>query len=91
MHMIQVMAGGALLLAVFALFGRLWGGDAAAIATGAKFFIPVWLVVALINMWVGITKAGYTVSQELPILLIVFAVPAAIAALTVWQLTRIAE
>lgn len=89
--MIQVMAGGGLLLAVFALFGKLWGGDVAAIAAGAKFFIPVWLVVTLVNMWVGVTKAGYTVAQELPILLIVFAVPAALAGLVIWQMLRVVE
>jgi cytochrome oxidase assembly protein ShyY1 len=39
-------------------------------------------------MWVGVTHAGYTVRDELPILLIVFAVPAVIAAIAVWQLSR---
>lgn len=76
---------------MFALFGKLWGGDIAAIATGAKLFIPVWLAVTLVNMWVGVTKAGYTVAQELPILLIVFAVPAAVAGLIIWQMLRVAE
>ena len=88
MHMLLVIAGGILLLGVFALFGKLWGGDLPGIAVGAKFFIPVWLMVALINMWVGVTRAGYTVAQELPILLVVFAVPAIIAAIAVWRLTK---
>lgn len=88
MHMAMVMGGGALLLGVFALFGRLWGHDAAGIALAAKWFIPVWAAVALVNMWVGVTKAGYTVMQELPILLVVFAVPAALALLVTWQFTK---
>jgi hypothetical protein len=88
MHMLLVILGGLLLLGVFALFGKLWGGDVSGVVTGTKFFIPLWLVIALINMWVGVTKAGYTVAQELPILLVVFAVPAAIAAIAVWQLAR---
>ncbi len=88
MHMLLVIAGGILLLGVFALFGKLWGGDLSGIAVGAKFFIPVWLMVALINMWVGVTKAGYTVAQELPILLVVFTVPTIVAAFAVWQLTK---
>ena len=50
--------------------------------------MPVWLVVALVNMWVGVTRAAYTVAQELPILLVVFAVPAVIAALVARQLAR---
>lgn len=88
MHMLLVITGGVVLLGVFMLFGRLWGGDAAGMTLAARVFIPVWLLVALINMWVGVTKAGYTVGQELPILLVVFAVPAVIAALLAWQLVR---
>lgn len=89
MHMLQVILGGLALLGVFALFGKLWGGDAAAIALAAKAFIPAWLVIALVNMWVGVTKAGYTVQQETPILLIVFLVPAIVAGLVIWQCAKV--
>lgn len=88
MHMLLVIVGGAVLLGVFLLFGKLWGGDPAGMATGARLFVPAWLVVALVNMWVGVNKAGYTVAEELPILLVVFAVPAGLAALIAWQLAR---
>ncbi|GLK82295.1 hypothetical protein [Ancylobacter defluvii] len=88
MHMLLVITGGVLLLGVFALFGKLWGGDVAGVAAAAKVFVPVWLVVALVNMWIGVTKAGYTMVQELPILLVVFALPAVIAALFAWRLAR---
>lgn len=88
MHMLLVIAGGVILLGVFALFGKLWGADVAGIAAGARLFIPVWLVVAITNMWVGVTKAGYTVAQELPILAVVFIVPAILAAALVWQLAK---
>ena len=88
MHMAMVIGGGALLLGVFALFGRLWGHDAAGVALAAKWFIPVWAAVALVNMWVGVTKAGYTVMQELPILVVVFAVPAVLALLVTWHFTK---
>jgi hypothetical protein len=86
MHMAMVVFAGLLLLAVFALFGRLWGHDAANVALAAKWFIPVWAAVALVNLWVGVTKAGYTLAQELPILAVVFAVPALAAVFTAWQL-----
>ncbi|MDH6230765.1 hypothetical protein M2281_001337 [Mesorhizobium soli] len=85
MHMLLVITGGLLLCGVFALFGKLWDGDMTGVVTGLKLFVPVWLVVAFINMWVGVTKAGYTFAQELPILLVVFAVPAVIAAVLAWQ------
>ena len=88
MHMAAVIVGGLLLLGVFSLFGRLWGGDVAGVIAGAKIFMPVWLAIALVNMWVGVTRAGYTVAQELPILAVVVAVPVATAAVTIWQLTR---
>lgn len=88
MHMAMVIVGGLLLLAVFAVFGRLWGHDTAGIALAARWFVPVWAGVALINMWVGVTTAGYTVMQELPILLVVFAVPAAVALVVAWQIAK---
>ncbi|MCJ8151173.1 hypothetical protein [Shinella sedimenti] len=88
MHMLLVIVGGVILLGVFALFGKLWGADVAGIAAGARLFIPVWLVVAITNMWVGVTKAGYTVTQELPILAVVFIVPAVLAGGLAWQLAK---
>ena len=88
MHVVMVIAGGIILLGVFLLFGKLWGGDAIGGATAAKFFIPIWLAVAIVNLWVGVSKAGYSMREELPILLIVFAVPAATAALAIWLFSR---
>lgn len=88
MHMLLVIVAGVLLLGVFALFGKLWGGDVAGIALAAQYFLPVWLLVALTNAWVGVTKAGYSVSEELPVLLVVFLIPAAIAGFAAWQLLK---
>ena len=88
MHMAMVIGGGFVLLGLFLLFGQLWGGSAPDLALAAKLFIPAWLVVSLVNMWVGVTKAGYSVRDELPILLVVFLVPAAIACIAAWRLAR---
>ncbi|MGQ1215117.1 hypothetical protein ACT4Z6_10650 [Acinetobacter baumannii] len=88
MHMAMVIGGGIILLGLFLFFGKLWGVEAPQYVCAAKAFIPVWLVISLVNMWVGVTKAGYSVSQELPILLIVFAVPAIVAGLVIWQLMK---
>lgn len=88
MHMLMVIAGGVVLLGLFLWFGRLWGSGAADLALAAKAFMPVWLAVCLVNMWVGVTRAGYSVREEMPILAVVFAVPAALAALAVWRLAR---
>lgn len=81
MHMAMVIGGGVVLLGLFLLFGKLWGVEAPQYALACKLFIPVWLLIALMNMWVGVSKAGYSVSQELPILLVVFAIPAIAAGL----------
>jgi hypothetical protein len=69
------------------LAGKLFRGSGAT-ADAAKYFIPLWLVAALINMWVGVSRAGYTVAQETPILLIVFAIPAAVALFIWWRFSR---
>ena len=81
MHMAMVVGGGVVLLALFLLFGKLWGGADPDFALAAKAFIPVWLIVSLV-------KAGYSVRDELPILFIVLAVPAALAGLVVWRIAR---
>jgi hypothetical protein len=88
MHIVMVIGGGFVLFGLFLLFGKLWGGAEPDYALAAKAFIPVWLVVALVNMWVGVTKAGYSVREEAPILVLVFAVPAALAAFLIWRLAR---
>ena len=36
-------------------------------------------------MWIGVTRAGYSVAEEAPIFLLVFAVPAAMALLVLWR------
>jgi hypothetical protein len=86
--MLKVIAGGTVLLGVFLLFGHLWGGAQASLATAAKLFVPAWLAVSAVNLWIGVSRAGYTIAEELPILLIVFAVPAVLAAVAVWHYTR---
>lgn len=81
MHTIMVIAGGLVLLGLCVLIGRLIGVP---LASAALAFVPLWLVGAGINMWVGVSRAGYTVAQEFPIFLVVFAVPAVAALLVRW-------
>jgi hypothetical protein len=45
----------------------------------------VWLAIAAVNMWLGVAKAGYSVSVEFPIFALIFAVPAAAAVLVRWR------
>src|SRR3989442_9226322 len=78
-HTLKVIAGGFVLLGVCLLIGRWLGGPTPAIGMigAVKVFIALWLVAAGINMWFGVSKAGYSVAEEAPIFLVVFAVPAA--------------
>jgi hypothetical protein len=87
MHTIYVIAGGFALLALCLLTARLATGTAPALAKAALVFLPLWLIGAAINMWIGMTKAGYSVREELPIFLVIFAVPAVVAVL-VWMRYR---
>jgi len=80
-----IIAAGLVLLGLFALGGWRFGGGAQPTVTAAKIFIPVWLVAALINMWIGVSRAGYTVAEELPIALVIFALPAAVAGFIWWK------
>lgn len=82
MHTAMVVGGGLLLLLLFAILGKVSG---IGIGKAAVWFIPVWLVCAAVNMWVGVNHAGYTYAQEFPIFLAVFAVPAVIAAFLAWR------
>lgn len=88
MHMAMVIGGGIVLLGVFLLFGRLWGVTGPAYGAAAMSFLPVWLLVAIANLWVGVAKAGYTLRAELPILAVVFIVPALASALVIWRTAR---
>jgi hypothetical protein len=44
-------------------------------------FVAIWLVISGANLWVGVTKAGYILYEELPIFLLIFAVPTVVAIL----------
>jgi hypothetical protein len=82
-----IILGGFILWGVFIaaawMLQRL-GPTSASLATGG--FIAVWFLIAAINMWVGVTRAGYTFREELPIFLLIFALPAAVAVLVRWKL-----
>jgi hypothetical protein len=81
LHTVKVIAAGFALLLLCLVVGHRFGGvDRSALA-----FIPLWLVGAGINMWFGVTKAGYSVREELPFFFLVFLVPAVAALLVYWR------
>ncbi len=84
MRTVTIILGGFLLLGLCLLAAR-WIGGTGTMATAARVFIPIWLAVALLNMWVGVARAGYSVGEELPIFLLIFAAPALVALLVWWK------
>jgi len=80
MHALMIITVGLGVLGIFCIFGKARAG-LPGVVRAAKVFLPVWLVASLINLSVGVLKAGYTVAQELPILLAVFGTPALAALL----------
>jgi hypothetical protein len=86
MHTVKVIAGGFLLLALCLVAGRLLGGagQPSLLARSALVFVALWFIGAGINMWVGVTRAGYSVKEETPFFFVVFLIPTAVA-LLVWR------
>ena len=81
MHTIKILLLGFVLLGVFVFVGRALGNGSKA----ALYFLPAWLVAAGINLWFGVAKAGYSLRDETPIFLLIFAVPSALALLAWWK------
>jgi hypothetical protein len=80
------LLAGLLLLASFLVLAKLFSSNyvsAAGVATTA--FVLLWLALTGFNMWVGVTKAGYSASEEWPVLLLLFGVPAIVAGVLKWK------
>jgi hypothetical protein len=85
MHSAIVVGIGFVVLGLSMSLGHALGGTKGA-AKFALYFLPVWLLAAAANMLIGIKSAGYSAADELPVLLVVFAIPAGTAALAWWKL-----
>ena len=81
-----IIVGGFALLALCVAVSRRFGGGGAT-GAGIAIFIAAWLVIAAVNMWMGVARAGYTFREELPIFLLIFLVPAAAALFVRWRLS----
>jgi hypothetical protein len=81
-----ILASGLLIVAGLFLYSRLFVQHHPHAATWATWgFVAAGLAATVFNLWVGVSQAGYTVREELPILLLLFAVPAAVALLVRWK------
>ena len=81
-----ILAAGLLIFAGLFLYSRLFvQAYPQAVSWATWGFVAIWLAATLFNLWVGVSHAGYSVREELPILLLLFAVPAAVALLVRWK------
>ena len=78
---------GFLLLAATMLLGKLFSSNYPGATLAATWiFVALWLVIACTNLWVGVAKAGYTLHEEFPIFLLIFAVPTVVAIFLKWRI-----
>lgn len=69
-----MILGGFLLLGACLVAGRMIGGNETMVAA-AKVFIAISLVAAGVNMWVGVAQTSYSFAEELPIFVLIIALP----------------
>ena len=86
MRTLIIIAGGFALLAVCLGVAKWLGGAGPpTMTTATVVFVIIWVVAAAANMWVGVYRAGYSFREELPIFLLIYLLPAAVAMLVKWE------
>lgn len=79
MRTLLVIVGGIVLWAVIAGLTKLFHHQTGRSWTPVGIFALMWLVITSWNVWLGVTQAGYTIMQELPIFLLTYLLPIAVA------------
>jgi hypothetical protein len=79
------IACGILLWAGCIAAAKLTSGSGASLNLATLAFAGIWLCVSAANLWVGVSKAGYTFAEEMPIFLLIFLVPTALAVWVKWK------
>jgi Na+-translocating ferredoxin:NAD+ oxidoreductase RnfE subunit len=80
-----------LILSGFALWGAMlglaktFGTTPTAMRATTLGFVAVWGVIAAVNMYLGVARAGYSVREELPIFLAIWLAPAIPALIVRWR------
>lgn len=86
MRTVLFLTSGVLLMASLLMIARLFSEHVPSAPNWALALgLSLWLAVTGANMWIGVSKAGYSVAEELPILLVLFVVPGAVAVLVRWR------
>jgi hypothetical protein len=83
--LIILVIGFAAWLACLVLAKLFANASAASIGVATAIFVVLWFLVAAANMWIGVARAGYAFTDELPIFVLVFLLPAATALFVKWK------
>ena len=59
--------------------------SAASLGLATIIFVVIWFLVVAANMWMGVARAGYAFTEELPIFLLIFLLPVAVAIFVRWR------
>ena len=79
MRTLSVMVIGLILSGVGFWLAKLLGLST---ATAFKAFGVLWLAFSAVNLYLGVVKAGYPLSVELPVFAVIFSLPVAAAYFT---------
>jgi hypothetical protein len=86
MRTVLIILGGFVLWAVCLGVAKLLASSGtSSMTTATTAFVAIWFVAAALNMWIGVSKAGYSFREELPIFLLIFLLPAVIAIVVNWK------
>ncbi len=81
-----ILAVGFLFLAASTIFSKLFTEHYPTATTWTVYaFLSLWFIATAFNMWIGVSKAGYSIGEELPIMLLLFAIPALAALVLKWK------
>ncbi len=85
MHTLRITVIGLILLSLFVFVAaQLNQRKTRAPVDGARVFVWIWLAASIVNFFIGVFVAGYSVLTELAVHVVVFGVPAGAA----WFLSR---
>jgi len=81
-----IILGGFVLWAVCLGIAKLLGNSSpSSMTTATVAFVALWLAGAATNMWIGVSQAGYSFKEELPIFLLILLLPAVVAVFVKWK------
>lgn len=78
MHVMMVTGAGIVFLALVVGLAAVLKRPFRSLLPG---FLILWALAAALNMYIGVSHAGYSIAEETPIFLIIFGIPAALALL----------